>query len=99
MTKDDVLKALIKFFKDVNAVNPKLSDSEIGQIKLPELDVFRSELATDPDFKREVVFKKMTNSLKPLYGGVEPILSPHDETIFARDTTIDTLANEIWEDN
>ena len=99
MNKDDVLNTLTKIFKDVNAVDPNLSDSEIGQIKLPELDIFKHELANDPSFKKEVLFKKITNSLKRLYDGDEPILSPHDETVFDRDITIDTLANEIWEDN
>lgn len=98
MTKDDVLKALIKFFKDVNAVDPNLSDSEIGQIKLPKLDIFKQELARDSSFKKEVIFKKLLRALKDLYGD-EVFLSPHDETIFGMDISIDTLANDIWDGN
>lgn len=99
MTKQKVLKTLITFFKDVNAVDPNLSDLEISAIKLPELDLFQHGLNPDPDFIKIVTFKQMLSRLTELYGGVEPLLTPHNELIFDRNIAIDTLAGEILEDN
>jgi len=95
MTKNEVLQTLIKLFKKVNAVDSNLSDSEIAQIKLPELAWFKHDLGLDPDFKRQVLFRMVVNALKRINDGIKPFLSPRDETLFDRDITIDTLADEI----
>ncbi len=98
MTKNEVLETLIKLFEGVNAVDPNLSDSEIAQIKLPKLAWFKHDLSLDPDFKKEVLYLMVVNALKQINEGIEPVLSPQDETIFERNITIDTLASEIAED-
>ncbi len=99
MTKDDVLNTLIQSFKDLNAVDKNLSDAEIAQIKLPDIDLFKHEMERDKDVKKEFTFKQIMKDLKELYGGEEPVLSPHDPTIFDRPITIDTFASEIFDDN
>ena len=98
MTKEQVSNTLIDFLKKAGAVDPNLSHAEIAQIKLPELAWFRQELRDDPEFKKEVLYKRMVDALKEITGGREPVLSPQDETIFDRDISIDTLAGEIAED-
>lgn len=98
MTKDEVLQTLIKLFKSTNAVDPNLSDREIAQIKLPGLAWFRHDLAPDPDFKKELLFKRMENALKNAHPkNVNPVISPQDESVFEKDITIDQLADDIAE--
>lgn len=99
MTKDEVLNTLIQNFKDLNAVDKNLSDVEIAQIKLPDIDLFKHEMARDKDGKKEFTFKQIMKDLKELYDGEEPVLSPHDPTIFDRGITIDAFASEIFDDN
>ena len=96
MTKDEVLKVLINFFKKENAVDPNLTDEEIAQVKLPELAWFKQDLGLDPDFKKEALFKKMEQALKNAHPKkINPEISPQNKSVFERDITIDTLAAQI----
>ncbi|NIR45381.1 MAG: hypothetical protein GWN99_13265 [Gemmatimonadetes bacterium] len=97
MTSEDVQRTLIKLFKDVNAVDPNLSDEEIAEIELPDLALFDQELSDDPEFKKQALFERMRDELQQLTGGTEPFLSPSDGTIFDRGVSIGALANEIAE--
>lgn len=99
MTKNEVSETLIKLFKKVNAVDPNLSDTDIGQIKLPDLDWFKQDLGLDPDFKKEVLFKMMENTLKNAHpNNVNPEISPQSKSVFEKDITIDELATQISRD-
>lgn len=97
MTKEEVLNALIEFLRDYDAVDHTYSDVKIAQTKLPDLDIFKHSLPDDLEFKKKDLFQKMVKKLKEITRGVEPYLSPYDETIFDRDITIETLAEEIAE--
>lgn len=99
MTKDEVLQISIKLFKKINAVDPNLSDSEIEQIKLPELDWFKHDLSLDRDFKKEVLFKMMKNAFKNAHPNkVNPVISPQDKSVFNKNITIDELSAQIAKD-
>lgn len=96
MTKKKVLQTLIGLFKRVNAVDPNLSDSEIGEIELPDLAWFEHDLGLDPDFKKHVLFRMMENALKNAHpNNVNPVIMPQDKTVFDKDITIDELAAQI----
>lgn len=96
MTKSEVLETLIELFKEVNAVDLNLSDSEIAQIKLPELGWFKHPLILDPDFKKEVLFRMMENALKNAHPNkINPVIFPHDKSVFDEDITINVLSDQI----
>jgi len=99
MSKDDVLKTLIRLFRQVNAVDPYLSDPEIAQKKLPKIAWFRRDLGLDPDLKREVLFTMMERALKNAHPNrVNPEISPQDKSVFKKDITLEALAAQIAED-
>ena len=99
MTKNEVSEILIKLFKKVDAVDPNLSNVDIGQIKLPNLDWLKHDLGSDPDFKKEVLFKMMENTLKNAHpNNITPEISPQSKFVFEKDITIDELATQISRD-
>ena len=99
MTKDEVLETLAGLFKRVNAVDPNLSTDEIGRIELPKLAWFEQELALDPDFKKEVLFSMMVNTLKKAHPhNVPPEISPQDKSVFDKEITVEELSQQIAED-
>ena len=99
MTKEEVLETLATLFKRVNAVDSHLSTGEVGQIKLPQLAWFGQELDLDPDFKKEVLFSMMVNSLKKAHpNNIPPEISPQDKSVFDEDIMIEQLAQQIAED-
>ena len=83
MTKNEVSETLIKLFKKLNAIDPNLSNADIGQIKLPNLDWLKHDLGLDPDFKKEVLFKMMENTLKNAHPkNINPEISPQSKLVF-----------------
>ena len=98
MTRDEVLGFLIDLFKKINAVDPNMSDSEIEQVKLPDLAWFEMQLDTDPDFKKDALFKLVVESFKQEFNGIEPVIVPFDGSVFDRNITIDQFAEEIAND-
>ena len=99
MTKEDVLQVLARLFRKINAVDPTLSNEEVGEAKLPEFAWFDQELALDPDFKKEVLFSMMVGALKKAHPNqVEPVIVPQDFTVFERQKTVSQLASQIAQD-
>ena len=95
MTKDEVLKAIINLFKNVNAVEPFLSDKEISRIKLTDLQWFEMELGLEPEFKKEILFKMLKKCIKNVNNGIDPNIVPGDYTLFNYPNTIDEIAETI----
>ena len=95
MTHQEVLGFLIKFFKKVNAVDPKLSDDAIAMIKLPDLAWFDMELELDPDFKKDALFRLLVKDFRAEFGGITPQISPFSSKVFNQKITISRLAEKI----
>ena len=98
MTHKQVKKFLITLFKDVNAVDPHLSDSEIAETLLPDLAWFDGEMDNDPDFKKEALFRLVVKKFKDKFNGIEPVIVPFNGGVFDRDITVSELAKEIADD-
>ncbi len=95
MTHKEVLDFLIKFLKDVNAVNPRLSDDKIALVKLPDLAWFDMQLDADPDFKKDALFMRMVKDFKKEFDGIPPHISPFGGEVFDQKITVSKLAKKI----
>jgi len=95
MTKEEVQRFLIDFFKGVGAVDRNLSDEEIARIKLTDLSWFDQLLDLDPDFKKEALFDLVVRAFERIFDGCEPAIVPFDGGVFDREIAISELAKEI----
>lgn len=98
MTRDEILGFLTSLLKNVNAVDPDASGSEIDKIKLPDLAWFEMQLDADPDFKKDALFRLVVEGFKEEFNGIEPVIVPFDGRVFDRDITVGQLASEIAND-
>lgn len=95
MTKEETLKAIINLFKNINAVDPYLSESEIAKIKLTNLQWFDMEFGLDPELKKEILYKMLEACIKNINNGIGPNIEPGDYTLFDYPKTIDEIADSI----
>jgi hypothetical protein len=99
MKNPEVFATVSKLLRGVNAVDPSLTDAQLGRTKLSDLDWFKNELGLDPDFKRDVLYDMVFAALKKTNNGLDPYMSPANSSVFQRPILIDDWCKEIAENS
>ena len=98
MSKEEVLQVLLELFREVNAIDPNLTDDEAAEIKLKDLAWFDMTLDGDEDFKKEDLYNRIFNLLKDRHPNhIPPEMSPQHYSIFEENITIGELDEQIAE--
>ena len=96
MSKEEVLQVLLELFREVNAIDPNLTDEEAAEIKLKDLAWFDMTLDGDEDFKKEDLYNLMCDRLKDRHPNhIPPEMAPQHYSIFEENITIGDLAEMI----